>query len=290
MIDLSVALGIDKKTEKNIMRLKEAHDKISKRLTEKEQMDFNNFIADTGGKVPHDVTNHFRGALTAFADCEKFKIPSMRRQAESKVIEAIQLDLKRVASWWVPAPNFKLFTLLQETESLLAEYLNLESKFPEKYMKEAGKERGLSKEFVREKIDEMSKTVACIGIEHKSIFINGLLKKLAEPMSYLSSSAVAILKYNDTFVDYDKLSKEVELELIEPRKKITFNNIELPDWLNQELFFNSELRIREVAMQKLLSECTKVFDKKIITSLKGTLTRLDKMIVAHKKLIITGEC
>lgn len=289
MIDLETMLGSDKKTEKNIMRIKVAHEKIMKRLEDKDQMDFNNFIQNEKNNIPPDVVRHFREAMRAYADCDKFKIPSMRRQAESRVIQTIQLDLKRVADWWVPSSNFKLFTLLHETETLIANYLHLESKFPDKYMKEIGKERGVSKEFVREKSKELSDVEVTLGMDHERIFSRDLIKKFTEPMNYLSSGAISILKFNETFIDYEKLSKEVDKDLTFHRKNMVFKNIDLPEWLKRELFFNSELRVREMAMQKMLQDSIEVFGKKITSSLKGTLTRLDKLVEIHKKLILTGE-
>lgn len=289
MFNLDMVLGADKKTEKKILEIKTAHENIIKRLSEKDQVDFNNFIANEGNNVPLDVVRHFRDAIRAYANCVKFKVPSMKRQAESKVIETIQLDLKRVVGWWVPSSNFKLFTLLHETETLIASYLGLKSKFPEKYMRELGKERGMSEEFVREKSKALANVSISLGIEHERYFIEDLMKKFTEPMNYLSSGAVSILKFNEMFIDFDKLSKEVEAELLEPRKKVIFKIPDLPEWLNAELFFNAELRVREIAMQKLLQECSGLFEKKVVTALKGTLTRLDKMIVMHKKLILTGK-
>ncbi|MGL6101079.1 MAG: hypothetical protein ACRC0G_15835 [Fusobacteriaceae bacterium] len=288
-MDLQQTLGIDKKTEKEILRMKKAREDIMKRLEEKDQVDFLNFIENKHDKVPVYLVMHFRDAVRAFADCEKFKLPKMQRNAKNKVLEAVKLDLKRVADLWEPSENLKLFTLLHETETILAKYIGVSSKFPDKYMEVLGKERGLSQEFVREQTQKLNNVEVDICIEYETAFVPALFKKFTDPMSHLVGSAVKILKFNDLYIDFPKLSTTIEGELMELRKKVTFKDIQLEEYLMTELYLNTDLRIREVAMQRQLANCAEVFDKKTIASLKGTLTRLDKLIEMHKKLVLTGE-
>ncbi|MGL5951410.1 MAG: hypothetical protein ACRCZH_08325, partial [Cetobacterium sp.] len=296
--DKKYMLGASAKEQKRFEEFEVAANKIIKFLTEKEAMDFENFVSNVNGNVPRDVEIHFKGAIEAMADCKKFSIPQMRRRKENEVIQAVKLDLKRVSEFWEPQENLVLFTLLHEVEQILCKYTGIEAKFPEKYIAEIGRERGFTKEKVKIEGDKIKTFDCIIPVKHEVIFLADLHRKFKDTMNNLSSSAVSILKFNDSFIDFDKLNKHMD-ERLAAIKKCTLDTYKelpefdfigkSPEWLIDEYNLNVELMIRSIYAEKMFVTCREKFDKKIQSSLRGTLTRFQNLVKLHKGLILGEE-